>query len=118
MMTATERVRAWRQANPEAYKAANKRRWQAQKQLRAERKAYWVEQLGGCCAHCGGTKRLEFDHVDPSTKMHKGHSPSQMLAWSEERLAEEMAKCQLLCHPCHVAKTRQELAQGMTLRPY
>jgi hypothetical protein len=25
--------------------------------------------LGGCCVRCGATQDLEFDHIDPSTKV-------------------------------------------------
>lgn len=70
------------------------------------RKQAAIEQLGGQCAHCGSKLDLEFDHIDPRTK---SFSISDRLAGvAESALQAELAKCQLLCHPCHVDKTRLE----------
>ena len=55
---------------------------------------------------------LEFDHIDPSTKVF-GVCAGLDKAW--DVLVEEAAKCQLLCKPRHVAKgaeDRPELAHG------
>jgi hypothetical protein len=69
------------------------------------RRARLVEMLGGCCVRCGTTEALEFDHVDPSTKRFAICSDLSR-AWSE--LLAEVAKCQLLCRPCHVAKGAED----------
>lgn len=64
-----------------------------------------IAQLGGKCKKCKttDTRVLQFDHVDPSTKIteattlrHKA-DPSAFL--------EEIQKCQLLCANCHHIKT-------------
>jgi hypothetical protein len=33
------------------------------------RRARLIEMLGGACVRCGATEDLEFDHIDPSTKV-------------------------------------------------
>lgn len=56
----------------------------------------------GPCVRCGSDERLEFDHIDSDTKT---VNVSRMQGWSEPRIEAEIAKCQVLCKPCHVAKT-------------
>jgi hypothetical protein len=76
------------------------------------RRARLIEMLGGCCVRCGATENLEFDHIDPSTKV-LAISAALSRAW--DSLVEEALKCQLLCKPCHVAKgagDRPELRHG------
>lgn len=76
-----------------------KRRWAA------KRRALAVEALGGKCAHCSSTRRLEFDHIDPATKT----VPSDRLrAARADVFWKEITKCQLLCHRCHIRKSRSE----------
>ena len=68
----------------------------------ARRRASAIQQLGGCCARCGVTDNLEFDHIDPSTKsftIAKGSSASEV------KFQAELEKCQLLCVECHKEKT-------------
>lgn len=75
------------------------------KALRDTNKAKAVAYLGGQCVRCGATERLEFDHVDSTTK----EAPvSTLLDCTWERLLKELIKCQLLCRPCHVAKSFEQ----------
>jgi 5-methylcytosine-specific restriction endonuclease McrA len=60
------------------------------------------EMLGGKCVRCGATSDLEFDHVDRHTKSFTIGSRA-MSRW--DGLLVELAKCQLLCRPCHIEKT-------------
>lgn len=88
------------------------RRRRYNKTWRQARRTRLVEMLGGKCARCGAAEDLEFDHIDPSTKVF-GVCAGLSKAW--DVLVEEAAKCQLLCKPCHVAKgaeDRPELAHG------
>jgi hypothetical protein len=62
-----------------------------------------VAAMGGKCARCGAAERLEVDHIDPSTKI--AHS---IWSWAADRRAAELAKCQLLCRPCHITKSADE----------
>lgn len=62
-----------------------------------------IKKLGGRCVACGSFEELQFDHIDPKTKEFNlvkcAHSVSDV------RWAAEVAKCQLLCFPCHIIKT-------------
>lgn len=86
--------------------AANeyKRRWVA------ARKAKWIEE-NGPCRRCGSWERPEVDHIDGALKV-----SSHIWTWATERRLAELAKCQVLCHDCHVTKTREagENAHGET----
>ena len=67
-----------------------------------KKKADWIASLGGRCAKCGGTDRLQIDHVNPSQK---SFAISVRWSLSPERIAAELAKCQALCRACHAIKT-------------
>ena len=71
----------------------------------ASRRAQATASLGGACAHCGETERLDFDHVDPTTKVNR---IAKLLLGPMIKLQAELAKCQLLCKPCHIDKTRAD----------
>lgn len=76
------------------------------KERYARRRDDWIESLGGECVNCGEKESLEFDHIDPKTKE---YSIAKILSGgSAEKVASEMAKCQLLCNPCHKEKTRAD----------
>lgn len=68
----------------------------------ARRRGYIIEQLGGKCAICDRGGDLEIDHIDPFTKTAK---ISKLWSYSDEKLLEELKKCQLLCHDCHRGKS-------------
>lgn len=68
-----------------------------------------IKHLGEKCAICGNLESLEFDHIDPITKTYtiaRASSLSEKIFW------EEVNKCQLLCKPCHNAKTKTEIPLG------
>lgn len=58
---------------------------------------------GKSCCQCGSTDHLEVDHIDPSQKI-----SHRVWSWSATRREAELAKCQVLCHDCHLEKTRKE----------
>lgn len=64
-----------------------------------------LEYLGGCCAVCGATQELEFDHIDPKSKEFAITSK-----WTRrwEVLQPELDKCQLLCKEHHLEKTKAD----------
>jgi len=65
-----------------------------------------IALLGGKCAACGSTTKLEFDHIDIRTK---SFNISKAWSYSKARLDAELAKCQLLCSECHDKKTLADL---------
>jgi 5-methylcytosine-specific restriction endonuclease McrA len=71
-----------------------------QREWYAARRLKGIELLGGKCAQCGATEDLELDHIDPATKF-----THRIWSYSWVRINEELAKCQLLCVPCHFQKT-------------
>lgn len=73
---------------------------------RARRLADLRQMLGGKCARCGTTDDLQFDHVDPSTKTFEISGRKLDGPWDD--LLAEVAKCQLLCEPCHIKKTAED----------
>ena len=72
---------------------------------RIERRGVAKYILGGKCVSCGSKKRLEFDHIDPATKL---FNISECHAKSWESFMDEVGKCQLLCRWCHVEKSISE----------
>lgn len=58
--------------------------------------------LGGKCVHCGAVDDLQFDHKEASSKCF-----TIAAGWCKARdvVLEEIKKCQLLCGPCHMAKS-------------
>lgn len=82
-------------ADRREYMQKYQREWVAKR-----RAAFFADRS---CEWCGSTKRLELDHIDPSQKVdHK------IWSWSEVRRNEEIAKCQILCHDCHLIKTADD----------
>lgn len=84
-----------------------KRRWEL-------RRAKAVEHLGGRCIRCGAIENLEFDHIDPRTKIMsvaRASSRSETFFWAE------VDKCQLLCWPCHLEKTAEDFRNGLIRAP-
>lgn len=76
----------------------------AQLRYRSERRAAWFAEHGPC--KCGSWNKLELDHIDPKQKVdHK------IWSWAENRRNVELAKCQVLCHKCHKAKSNKEISK-------
>lgn len=65
---------------------------------RVERIDLMLSYLGGCCAICESTDRLEFHHKDPATKAFNPRAAA-LKRW--ETLVPEMDKCELRCVSCH-----------------
>lgn len=66
------------------------------------RRAEYLE--GKSCKVCGSKDNLEVDHIDASTKEIRVSALWSMSKENPKRI-KELAKCQVLCKPCHVAKT-------------
>lgn len=84
-----------------------------------QRRQEFIESRGGRCEQCGctaeETKRLEIDHIDPLEK--RVEVGRLLQTWSKARLSDELAKCQVLCHECHKAKTIDQWHLDRSERP-
>lgn len=72
------------------------------------RHAEAVEILGGKCALCGCTESLQLDHRDWREKTLK---INKLWSVSRTRFLSELKKCQALCGPCHLEKSRRDLRE-------
>lgn len=71
--------------------------------LALRRRAFVIEFLGGCCAICSSTDRLEIDHKNRAEKSFPISRPP-----NEKAFRKELKKCQLLCYKHHRRKSSQE----------
>jgi 5-methylcytosine-specific restriction endonuclease McrA len=71
-----------------------------------QRRDELINRLGGACLSCGSKQDLEFDHIDPESKLFSFGKKGSSVALS--KLLEEIDKCQLLCIPCHRIKSSNE----------
>lgn len=78
---------------------------QYQRQWVAARRAAWF-QANGPCVRCSSWDDLELHHKDPTTKV-----ASSIWSWSAKRVADEVAKCEVLCNKCHKKETKQQKAR-------
>jgi len=68
----------------------------------------WIESKGSQCNYCGSNQGpFDIDHCIP--KWFTGDRPTKQI-WQlgKAKREEELSKCQLLCKPCHRAKTSIE----------
>lgn len=63
-----------------------------------------INEMGGVCVSCGATEGLQFDHIDRELK---SFDIAKAFNRKLDYLRLETAKCQLLCEPCHRAKTKK-----------
>lgn len=107
--------RAWLLAHPGYFsdKSREYRRIHREKVLEDDRvrvreeRRKRIESMGGRCVRCGATENLQFDHIDPSTKLFNISDHHRYVA-----VKEEIKKCQLLCVSCHREKTKGEMPEG------
>jgi hypothetical protein len=93
-VVSTEYNREYRRRNPDASRKWNRRHVE------------WVADLKRVpcfvCGFTGAPCQMDFDHRDPRQKV---KSISDMIGYSRERIAAEIAKCRVLCARCHRIKT-------------
>lgn len=82
-----------------------------QRERVARVRAEWLE--GKACVACGSTERLHVHHIDPTQKI--GHN---VWSWAPARRAAELAKCEVRCKPCHIAKHLPPLPDHGTYARY
>jgi hypothetical protein len=71
---------------------------------------YLVGEVCVCCGE-GDIRKLEFDHIDRSTKK---NTISRLVhtTHSLESIKKEIAKCEVLCANCHRVRTHNEREEG------
>lgn len=69
-----------------------------------------LNALGGRCVVCGTRRKLEIDHIRPSSKV---MSISKIWTYSKVRFWREVRKCQLLCQKHHREKTARDLRKPL-----
>lgn len=74
------------------------------RKYKAARRAEWFE--GKVCVKCGSDQDLQMDHIDEDTKDSRIRTVNHnVFSWSKAKRDAELAKCQVLCEPCHRQKT-------------
>jgi 5-methylcytosine-specific restriction endonuclease McrA len=77
----------------------------------ARRRQVFILSRGAICAKCLAINvPFDIDHIDRTLKQHKISSIWSLRAEVREA---ELAKCQLLCKPCHKLKTSAELRKDL-----
>jgi len=71
-------------------------------------KAYLMDRLGGICARCSKTERLQFDCIEPRGKEHHGKSLYDRMRFYMQEFRR--GNLQLLCTPCHQLKSKGDKA--------
>ena len=91
---------------PEAWAKRNESCKQAAKNTQKRNVAIIQEEKlkrgCACCGYVGHAAALDFDHLDPKTKI---RDIAQMHTVNIQKLKLEMDKCQVLCANCHRIKT-------------
>ena len=61
----------------------------------------------GCidCGYNANPYALQWDHRDPTTKV---HTPHRMASYSIKKIFEEARKCDIRCANCHAIRTVEE----------
>jgi 5-methylcytosine-specific restriction endonuclease McrA len=74
------------------------------------RRELWVIE-NGPCQLCGSWENLEVDHRNREDKF-----SHRIWSYTEEKRAEELAKCRVLCRSCHIS--RHDDGEGRFPIPY
>lgn len=82
-----------------AYKDPNQQREYVRRWIAKRRADFFADKS---CVQCGSVDALELDHIDPDLKI-----SHVIWSWSQSRRDKELAKCQVLCHNCHLMKTSE-----------
>ena len=87
-------AKRWYINNKEKSHAGARRRWHEKKDYIRSRKLHPCTDCKQSFHPCA----MEFDHRDPTAKVHK---LSSMSKYSLEFIIEEISKCDLVCSNCH-----------------
>jgi hypothetical protein len=73
---------------------------------REERRTKLVKLAGSQCSKCGSLEDLEFNHLDRTQKSFSLSGAGLDGTW--QSILNELNKCELLCHSCHLDYTAQQ----------
>jgi hypothetical protein len=92
-------ARKWRLKHPEFFKDINRKNV---RRIRQKRKSKLDELRKIGCSRCGVTQgiRLCFHHIEGNKNKEFNLSSAQ--TFSQERIDEELKKCEILCNSCHM----------------
>jgi hypothetical protein len=82
--------------SPERKKEYDKERYHLRRRLA-------LEYLGGKCTKCETVENLQIDHKYWTDKTLRF---STYFSYSLKKFYRELDKCQLLCFPCHIEKSK------------
>ncbi len=82
------------------YKSQEEQREYQRLWMKRRRDSFFKDKF---CIDCDSSEKLELDHVDPTLKV-----SHRIWSWSDERRFEELKKCVVRCHKCHVDKSSTE----------
>ena len=99
-----EKMRQWREDNPEKYKRQYQGEFEKKRQVLADARS-------GGCVKCGepDISCLDFHHRDPGSKL--GHV-GEFRKFGMKRLLAEIEKCDVLCANCHRKHHRDKRREG------
>lgn len=65
----------------------------------------------GECENCGATENLEWDHIDPSTKV-ANVGAMVGCGYSRKKIIAEIAKCRILCGHCNTLRANARISEA------
>ena len=67
------------------------------------------KRMKGCssCGYKDNTAALQFDHIDPATKLKPGGKAIDY-SWSISKIKREVKKCRVLCATCHAETLKRK----------
>lgn len=110
-----EAMQRFRDNSPEAASIIAARSYDKNGEKNRQR---WRDKLAslksGPCLDCGNSYPpyvMQFDHRDPDQKLF--HIDSVSMSRQADKLAAEIAKCDLICANCHAERTHQQRLSGL-----
>ena len=71
------------------------------------------------CADCGTRENLEFDHLPEHVKYFTiGEALQSTTKYSDDDIAREVAKCEVVCHACHQRRTQSRRRNGIVVESW
>lgn len=64
-----------------------------------------LDKYNNKCCNCGCTINLQIDHIEYHNK---SFNISKLWSINNKKFFIELEKCQILCEPCHLDKTKNE----------